>query len=293
MDLGAVLQGHAVRLRNALAGDDRERATHEARRVLKEMRGTLRLAAPRKEDRAGLARLADAVRALARRLAGARDARVGARTAERLARRVPDHATAAILATLAATLHQQAEAHEAASSARERRSVGEIARHAGALDLRREPAWIASAARRAYATARRRMRKALASRDAEALHDARSAAVRLQVQLSVVGGLAEGRDRRLGRRLRRLAASLDGLRSLLGDHHDLFMLSPVVARMVPQDHRSAALVLHQIDRRMRNLERHCAGMAVEVFSLNPDEVERKVLRALAGRKGARVRERPR
>lgn len=244
---------------------DRPAAIHEARRAIKVLRALLRLLPGESTaiDRE--------LKALAGRLAPARDQRVAARTAASLARRIRDRRAAALLRAIAAEQGEAATSREARSRAHPR--LARLAGALSALETAVSPADVAALMGRRLRKARRSFSAAMAARDAEALHDARTLVVRLQLQLVALRGVA-------GRKPGRMATRLDRLRDLLGEHHDLFMLSGVVAARPEADPDARERVLRAAARAMRRLELAAAAVADEAFDIGPKGLRRNVRRRL-------------
>jgi hypothetical protein len=274
LNLAELLRGHFANLHHDLEhGDDRERAVHRARRHVKSMRGVLRLAWPEREDRTGpVGALDRALKALADHLAPARDERVAARTADALARRC-DPEVAAWLDALAREAHDKAALGENSRQgrARHKRAIAAIDRQLAGLVWLRAPRDIADALARWHRRARRLLEKALAAHDAEALHEARSAVVRVLVQIEALAEADGGfRKRRKG---------LDRLRSALGEHHDLALLAQRI-EAVPGSDTVRTAALKALAQRQRRLEQQALRLHARWHG-PAGRLERKARRHLA------------
>lgn len=270
LDLAGLLRDHFARLRQDLTHEtDRERAVHRSRRHIKTMRGLLRLAWPERGDRAGAVDDLDrALKSLADHLAPARDDRVAARLAADLAARCKGE-TADWLARLAHAAHLAATRHETnrAGRARHTRAMRAIDAQLEGLRWPRTPRELSASLARWHARSSRRLGEALATGDAEALHGARTAVVRVLVQveeLSVRTGGFRGRIR-----------GLDRLRSLLGDHHDLELLARRIAA-APGSDAERGEALRAVARQQRRLEAAAARLHARWHG-PPGRVGRKVL----------------
>ncbi len=244
---------------------DRAVAIHEARRAIKLLRALLRLVPG---DPAALDR---DLKALASRLAPARDQRVAARTAAALARRMRNRPAAALLRSIAAEQDAAATEREAKSHAHPR--LSRLAASLSALGTVVAPADVAAVLGKRLRKARSRFAAAMAAGDAEALHDARTLVVRLQLQLVALRRLA-------GRKPGRRAMRLDRLRDLLGEHHDLFMLAGVVAARPDAAPAARARVLRAVERAMRRLEGQAAAVADEALAIGRRAFSRTLRRRL-------------
>jgi hypothetical protein len=244
---------------------DRAAAIHAARRAIKVLRALLRLLPG---DSTALDR---DLKALAGRLAPARDQRVAARTAAAMARRVRDRKAAELLRAIAAEQDEAATSREGRSHAHPR--LARLAGTLSAIDTAVAPADVAGVLGKRLRKARRHFAAAMAARDAEALHDARTLVVRLQLQIVALHRVA-------GRKPGRRAMQLDRLRDLLGEHHDLFMLSGVVAGRHDADPEARARVLRAAERAMRRLEHASEAVADKAFDIGPKAFRNSLRRRL-------------
>lgn len=252
--------------RGASAAENHDAAVHRARRAIKTLRALLRLVPA---DTSGLDR---SLRDVARRLAPARDQHVLSRTALALARRVGDADVAGVLRAVAAEAEAEVEARTARSRAAPR--LAALALTLSALTTDVPVRDLAATVSRLFRKAKRALARALAARDDEALHDARTLVVRLQLQLTAL--------RRLGGRTpgRRVAA-LDRLRDVLGDHHDLALLAAVVAARPGTDPGLARRTARILRHAMRQLERAAGRLAERAFDVAPGTLRRRMTRQLA------------
>lgn len=239
-----------------LAAAEPGHSVHGARRRIKQLRSLLRLLRPAAGE-ACFAAVNGALRTAADALAGQRRAEALVAAAARLE-------GAAGFWTGIATAHRDDHARDgdpAAALATARQAIG---RAAAALEQAILPtddaafsvleAFVAS-----YGKARRRLRKALASREAEALHEARKGVIHHLHHRQL---LAAGPSGRLER--------LEALREVLGDLNDLDELEQLAAGIaIPEADR----------RRMRKARRRLIGRAVKaqaaLFRRGPDHLRKQ------------------
>ncbi len=263
------LRMELTRLGDSGAADEADAhalAVHGARRAIKRLRALLRLLA---DD---TVRLDRTLRDLARRLSPARDQHVAARTAARLATRIRDARVAALLRDIARDQDAVAAAREARSHAVPRLAALGIGM--AALSTTASPADLAGTLARRLKRARARLARAMADGEAEALHDARTLIVRLQLQLVALrrmGGLPAGRR----------AKRLDRLRDILGDHHDLHVLGDLIERSPGADPEVKASTRETLRRAMRRLERSAEAVAAKAFDVSPRALRKRLGRRLA------------
>ena len=247
-------------------GDDGAQRVHNVRKTLKQAAGLARLFIPpvgpsaadavktinATRRRVGRARDLDVLPGVLARLEGANEARdillrliAEQREAERLAHSEAD------VADVSAQLRALARSVEAWS-----------AEEAGAAAL-------LGAVRRSYRTARRLGERALASRDAKAMHDLRARVVDLAYQLGAFEAAWPDMVQATCRELQRL-------RRTLGDHNDLTVLADF-ARGRPELPAGAAEALEaSIARRRRPLERRAKAQFARLFSERARAFEQRI-----------------
>jgi CHAD domain-containing protein len=186
---------------------------------------------------------------------------------------------------MAQALHDGAVRHEGGShgGARHRALMAGVDRALADLRWPRAPGDVAVSIAHSLRRSRRRLAAGLAARDVEALHSARTAAVRLMVQLEAVAALRGGFGGRI--------AHLDALRDVLGEHHDLAILGARIAAQGDggqgdggQDASAdvKAEVLAVLGARQKRLEREAARLHAVVHATPAGRLRKKVLRRLAG-----------
>jgi CHAD domain-containing protein len=262
-------------------------AVHETRKAIKRLRALLRLLRPRLRESV-YRRENIALRQIAGRLAGARDAEVMLATLDALIARHPRRLRGRGIRRLRKKLR--------AERRRARRRVGDERTRALALtELRALRARLAAmeidpdhgvrtfdpGLRRCYRQGRARRRKALKAgrrrRDA-AMHDWRK---RVK-DLRYAAELMQRRDRELAlngsrphkqpRRLARIAGQADDLGELLGEDHDLALLADRIrARSTRKlmSKRKRETVLELIDRRRAVLSRQAKPIAKTLYKRSP------------------------
>jgi hypothetical protein len=274
VDLSPAVAAEIARLRTALdavpalsSADDLEEAVHAARRSIKVLRAWLRLIGPVEAD--PLRRDLDVLlRDRAASLSPARDLTIAADTVRALRKTLGRggpgggkgrrKALRARLAVLASEWSDRAAAVE-----RVRR--GQLA-DAPALEvlearllgrgLATDSDRLASEVARTYGKARRALRSALQSDDAEEVHAARKIVVRHQLQHALVQGLGaggKGRQKDLAR-----------LRNLLGDHHDL-SVTEALAGGTPHDPRLGLDLSRLVEQRQGDILERCRPLADALF----------------------------
>ncbi len=196
-------------------------AVHRARRILKRLRALTGQGAD--EDGARDARRALA--AGARLLAEARDLRVAAATAARLARKAETRDDRGVLRAGAAQLAAAAAAAEPAGLDLLGLRLGDLPLEAASGDdaAPDADAKLRLQARVSYRKARRRFRAGLAARDLVGLHEARKSIGRCRRQLEALAA-PTGAERSATR-------ALDRLEDSLGAANDLHMLTVLAGRL--------------------------------------------------------------
>lgn len=283
-----------------------ELAVHETRKALKRLRALLRLLAHRLPD-GRFAHENAALRDLARRLAGARDAAVMLGTLDALIERHPRKLAArrGVIALRARLLaeHQRARRGMLADLDTRRQTLGELR----AFRLR-VLAWDLNAAegvelaapglRRIYSQGRARYERAergMGNR-VRTMHewrkrvkDLRYAAEMLELRdTPPAGSAAAAQGARSGTgELRRLADRAERLGEVLGDEHDLAVLADSIrsrsARGTPKTDRigrgSSQALLQLIARRRRKLRRRALREGERLYRRSPKRLEREIRRA--------------
>ena len=263
-----------------------EEAVHLTRKSIKRVRATLRLSRDAIGDDA-YAQENDALRAIARPLSDARDARVLIDTLEDLARSVPDELPPSATALLRDRLEDDRQravgqladdgdlaivTREALEEVRARTARWDFARH--------DFAAVAPGLRRVYARGRRRMRAAAAEPTGERLHDARK-------RVKDLWHAAELLHAAHPKRMKRLAGDAHEVSSLLGDHHDLSVLGAYVDAN-PQlfsDMASREALLDAVDRRRDELARRALKRGARLYERSPKRFVKDVARGWRKRTG--------
>ena len=196
-------------------------AVHRARRILKRLRAL----AGQDENDAGARAARRALAAAARLLAEARDLRVAAATAQRLARTAATKEDRRVLRAGAAQLAAAATSAEPASLDALRLRLADLPLDAAARvgDAPDADATLRLRARASYRKARRRIRAGLGERDLVELHEARKAIGRCRRQLEGLAAPIPAEQR--------ATAALDRLEDGLGLANDLYMLTIVAGRL--------------------------------------------------------------
>jgi CYTH domain-containing protein/CHAD domain-containing protein len=259
------------------AGDDAlDEAVHEARKSLKRVRTTLRLARDELGD--DLYRSENAgFRDAGRRLSGARDSQVVVETLEGLCERCRRELPAGGFTALRDALRQE---HEAA---RERLradagAVGDVVAELRAARAR-TASWpigrddldaLASGLRRIY----RRGRKALAAIDEqsgdEALHELRKRAKDLWYASQILTPAAPKKTKKMAKRAHKLS-------DLIGEDHDLAVLQQTAERH--REHLGEAergALRELIERRRAELQRRALASAERLYRRKPRAAVRRM-----------------
>ncbi len=261
-------------------GGDPSEAVHEARKGLKRLRATVRLARDDLGDDV-YRRENAAFRDVGRRLSGVRDAKVMVETLDALGD--GDGRSERPFARLrSALLREQEEAHEKLQ--RDDATLRDV--RADLADARaRVAAWpltpdadqavLTPGLRRIYRRGRKAYRAAAAKPSAEALHDLRKRVKDLRYAAQVARPVAP-------KRMRKLAKRANALADLIGDDHDLAVLREAAAE------RSATLTGDElahlralIDHRRARLQKRALTAAERLYKPKPRRIARLVERAEA------------
>ncbi|HMH48545.1 MAG TPA: CHAD domain-containing protein, partial [Solirubrobacteraceae bacterium] len=288
-----------------------EQAVHETRKALKRLRALVGMLRPQLGEPA-FARESAALRDAGRRLAGARDAQVMVATLDALLKRQPRRLRRrGGLVGLRESL--VAEREQAAA-----RALGDVVMRAEVLDelraiRRRVSGWplagpddveaLEAGLARIYRQGRRRYRKAASGKGnrGRALHewrkrvkDLRYAAEMLDLRVpSERSGAGRHGPRRRGRGgrpaearlVRRLARRADKLAEMLGEEHDLALLTERIrAKGARGGHgrlsrRNRKTLLKLIARRRRKLRAQTLGEGARLYRRRPKRFVRRVRRA--------------
>jgi hypothetical protein len=293
-----------------------ERTVHETRKVLKRLRALLRLLRGELGEEV-FARESTALRGLAARLAGARDAEVRLATLQALIDRYPHrlghrHGVEKLLGRLAAEHERISRRTLAEPTVRVEVLAGLRAFRARAsgwsLPERHGTRLIEPGLERIYRQGRDRYRRAAHARRNEvlAMHEWRKRVKDLRYAAEMLqwregGGEAakgKGKNRRKAKRkrgadakaLRRLARRADELGELLGDDHDLAMLAQML-RDAPGKRGSDGvrvgrgtrkLLLKLIARRRRDLRKRALREGERLYARSPGKFVRRVRGAHEG-----------
>jgi CHAD domain-containing protein len=270
--LRRIARGQLLDARETLDGASKRSlhdAVHEARKHLKRVRTSVRLA----RDALGetYERENTAFRMAGRSLGATRDAEVRLQTLDALTERFSDELAPGVTADLRARLADERRLATAAL----REDDGAIQRVVGALSeaLVRTPAWtfepddfaaVSPGLGRIYRRGRKRMRAARAEPTPERFHDWRKRVKDLRYATQIVRAARPDRLKRVGR----LA---DEVADLLGDDHDLTMLREYV-RAHPQcfaDEVSRQALVSVIDRRSRRLREKALKRGARLYERSP------------------------
>ena len=275
---------------DALAGvsgrDELGTAVHETRKSIKRVRATLRLARGAIGETA-YAHENAAMRTIAGRLSGARDAHVLIQTLDAIEERFAAELSPAATERLRARLHDE---HERAVSALVADADVAVTTRAALEEARaRTQEWsfdgdgfaaVAPGLRRVYRRGRKRIRAAEEEPSAENLHDARKRVKDLWHAAELLQAAHPGR-------MKRLAGDAHELSSLLGDHHDLHVLREYAAAN-PQlfsDMQSREELLAAVDRRSGELARDALEHGRRLYKRSPKRFVRKIARGWDKRAG--------
>jgi CHAD domain-containing protein len=200
---------------------------HEARKRLKFARSLLQFARPA-IGRSNFMRANAALREAARGLASARHAEALLEAIDGLgeARGEAEATALAALATIARATHEIHHAPEAIGQAAimARNNVLAVRKAVASWSIARtDTSLLLDGAERAYARARRLIRKGLAAGDAELLHESRKSIIHHLHHLEMLAPLWPGL-------IKAWTVELSDMREALGDLHDLDDLATIVAR---------------------------------------------------------------
>ncbi|MDQ6750333.1 MAG: CHAD domain-containing protein [Actinomycetota bacterium] len=261
------------------AGEDLGTSVHGARKGLKRLRATVRLA----RDELGVEayrRENIAFREVGRRLAGARDAQVMVETLDALCKRHPDEVPAVaagrlrlILAAeheqaqqrLATDEHAVAEAGEELQGARARVATWSFQRSGFNA--------VAPGVRRTYRRGRRAYRAARADPTTEHLHDWRKRVKDLWHATQIL-------EPAHPERMAKLATRTHELSDLLGDDHDLAVLDAGCQRRGRDvgDETELAALHSLVNRRRAELQREAMAAGKRVYKAKPKAFVRDIER---------------
>jgi CHAD domain-containing protein len=260
--------------------DELGEAVHETRKATKRVRACLRVARPAIGDETYRAEN-DAFRHAARRLAGARDSEVLIETLDGLSRRFGDELPPEATARLRSELERQHERAVQELRADDRAAVAAVVAELEAA-RGRCAAWtfesdgfaaLGPGARRNYRRGRRSMRAAAADTSDEHLHDWRKRAKDLWHTAQILRPAGP-------RRMKRFARRAHGLSDLLGDDHDLAVLTDYVeahAYYFADDAKRRAL-LAVIERRREALQRQAFELGAKLYEESPKRFVRSIER---------------
>jgi CHAD domain-containing protein len=269
-------------------GSDRD-VVHEARKAIKRMRALARLF----RDELGepeFKRVNSSLRDAAQRLAGARDAQVRLATLRSLAERHPAALARPGIDFLGVHLERErAQSDEPTNSAEVLEGIATMRRqlaHWNLLDrdfedlaagLRR----IYKEGRKRYAQVRHEQRYTGAQSDHvpsdQAMHDWRKRVKSLYYALDMLGGKRAKGARKATRRADRLG-------DLLGEEHDLWMLSLYTEEHLDAfggDSRARADLLALIERRRRRLRKRALKLGARLYKHSPDRFTQRLRTAFS------------
>jgi CHAD domain-containing protein len=277
-----IARGRLADARDTLDGASRrslDGAVHDARKDLKRLRTTLRLARDAIADET-YERESAAYRAAGHRLGASRDAHVRVQTLGALTAQFAEELEPRVTAGLHARL---VEEHERVV-ARLRDDDADVQAVLAELDdaLVRIPAWtlesgdftaLSPALRRIYRRGRKRMRVARRDPSAATFHEWRKRVKDLRYAMQIVRVARPTRTKRIGRDAHELA-------DLLGDDHDLAELREY-AETHPQcfdDAASLQALLSIIDRRSARLRAQALARGARVYRRSPKRFTRDIER---------------
>jgi CHAD domain-containing protein len=253
---------------------------HQTRKTIKRMRALARLL----RDELGeqeFERVNNSLRAAGQRLAGARDAEVRLATLDRLRTRHPHALDREGVQQLRARLeHEREQSGEPASPEEVLADIADMRR---ALDrwslVDPDLRALTPGLRRTYREGRHRHIRVEREhgRDPEHLHDWRKRVKALYYSLDMIGGLDAKGTRGPTQEANRLG-------DLLGEEHDLWMLSNYVA-----DHRDAfgedvsasEVLMERIERRRERLREHALSVGASLYKRKSGVFTRRIQSALS------------
>ena len=248
---------------------DRTEDVHFVRTTIKRLRAMLRLIQP--TIRAASFEREDALlKKAARRLAGLRDAAVGQKTLERLAKAARGKREQEACKVVLDHYRLLGPAQSVAQQKSTMRAVARMLRRSR-QDIQRlrivQDEWrtIGPGLARVYRSGRKRMRNALTSGDDEAFHRWRVRVKNLYFQMQWLTPLWP-------KRLHRMTARLTKLQKVLGADHDLTVLKAVLEKS-PKDFGGSTTVkciLARLKKRSRKFRRASRPLGEEIFAEKPD-----------------------
>jgi CHAD domain-containing protein len=278
---GSLRMNGADRVRATAPSDpDPAELVHEARKAIKRMRALARLLRSELGEKE-FKRVNDSLRDAGRRLAGARDAEVRLETLDGLTKRHPK----ALALEGIDLLRERLE--------RERAQMGEPADREQVLEdiatMRRQLAqWnlvdhdfqtLAPGLRRVYREGRWRYAhvKHEQADDAQALHDWRKRVKSLYYALDMLGGKKVPGARRATRQADRLG-------DMLGENHDLWMLSAYLdehPEAFAGEPSARQTLLKRIERRRKRLRKRSLKLGARLYRDKPRAFTRRIGHALS------------
>jgi CHAD domain-containing protein len=277
-----IARGRLAEARDALDGASKrslDGAVHDARKDLKRVRTTMRLARDAVADEI-YERENAAYRMAGHRLGASREALVRVQTLDALTARFADELEPRVTAGLRARLAQEHERVVALLRDDDADVQAVLAELNDALA--RTPSWafqaddftaLSPGLRRIYRRGRKRMRAARKDPSAEAFHEWRKRVKDLRYATQIVRVARPTRLKRLGRDAHELA-------DLLGDDHDLAELRDYVATHPQCFDDAAALqaLLSIIDRRSARLRAQAFARGARVYERAPKRFIRDIAR---------------
>jgi CHAD domain-containing protein len=253
---------------DALAGGDEPLSArvHEARKRLKRLRAVLALVEDNGREQA-LSTIAENTRAAAHSLAGPRGHVALLQCFDDLVQKNPDGASEELKALLTARVQRATlEASDYLEQAREK--LRDARGAAKELDLNADGfSFIADGFCKTYRKARRALGVARAQGSSADFHAFRKPSKRHFHQLRLL-------EATWPELLRSQAGEVDDLAELLGEHHDLCLLSVELARLAPREPERE--LSRAIARRRRELESDVLARGARCFSERPSAITRRV-----------------
>jgi CHAD domain-containing protein len=254
--------------------EDLGTTVHEARKSLKRLRATVRLARDELGDEA-YRRENVAFRDAGRRLGGARDSQVLVETLDALAERYPDEAPPERFAGFKRTLVGQQGAaqrrlHEGTAVVEVLGELRLARARVGDWRLEREGLdALAPGFKRIYRRGRRAYRTARQEPSTENLHELRKRAKYLWYAAQIVRGAAPKKIKRIARRAHELS-------NLIGEDHDLALLTQRAHERRDRfpDETAAGELAALVERRRAELQREALDLARRLFRNKPRKVAR-------------------
>jgi CHAD domain-containing protein len=245
---------------DAFRGDPLD--VHAVRKQVKRIRALLRLARCSLE-RAEYRSLNDGYRDIGRRLAAARDAQVRVTTVTELlerSRSLPRRGRDALARRLERERDQTVGRTTRRITPDDVKAMDELAARLAGLSLRR-PGWnaVESSLCRTYYEGKRLFRTARAETTPQTLHEWRKRVKDLAVQLEILGVRGDSPVFALRTRLERLG-------EVLGDDHDLHLVTEAAAPAGPDRDRVERAVQQRIESWHRRLRAEAFALGESVFS---------------------------